>query len=256
MDLDLAGRVYIVSGGSKGLGFATAQALVSEGARVIVIGRSADDVDAAVDVLGDAAAGLAADLGGPDTAGAAVALAMTRFGRLDGGLISVGGPPAGTPLTTTDDQWRSAFETVFLGSLRLARTLCEGIAAAGMSATGSIAWVLSTSAVEVFPGLTTSNGLRPGLAMLITDLADEVGPTGIRVNGLLPGRIATARLAALDESTGDAAASRERASARIPLRRYGEPTEFGRVAAFVLSPAASDLTGSLVRVDGGATRHP
>ena len=256
MDLGLDGRVYVVSGGSKGLGFATAQALVGEGARVVLIGRTADDVNVAADALGGAAAGLAADLGDADTASAAVTLAMTRFGRLDGGLISVGGPPAGTPLTTTDEQWRSAFETVFLGSLRLARTLCEGIAAAGTSATGSIAWVLSTSAVEVFPGLTTSNGLRPGLAMLITDLADEVGPSGIRVNGLLPGRIATARLAALDESTGDAAASRERASARIPLRRYGEPTEFGRVAAFVLSPAASYLTGSLVRVDGGATRHP
>jgi 3-oxoacyl-[acyl-carrier protein] reductase len=256
MDLGLEGRVYVVSGGTKGLGFATAEALVGEGARVILIGRSAVSVEAAVGLLGESAAGIAADLGEPDTAGSAVALAMSRFGRLDGGLISVGGPPAGTPLTTTDQQWRAAFETVFLGSLRLARTLCEGIAVAGTSATGSIAWVLSTSAVEVFPGLTTSNGLRPGLAMLITDLADEVGPSGIRVNGLLPGRIATARLAALDESTGDAAGAREQASARIPLRRYGEPTEFGRVAAFVLSPAASYLTGSLVRVDGGVTRHP
>ena len=256
MDLGLDGRVYVVSGGSKGLGLATAEALVAEGAHVVVIGRTAADVNIAVAALGATATGLAADLGDPATATAAVDLAMSRFGRVDGGLISVGGPPAGTPLTTTDDQWRSAFETVFLGSLRLARALCEGITAAGTQATGSIAWVLSTSAVEVFPGLTTSNGLRPGLAMLITDLADEVGPSGIRVNGLLPGRIATARLAALDESTGDAAASRERASARIPLRRYGEPAEFGRVAAFVLSPAASYLSGSLVRVDGGVTRHP
>ncbi len=92
--------------------------------------------------------------------------------------------------------------------------------------------------------------------MLVKDLADEVGPSGIRVNGLLPGRIATDRLAALDEATGDADASRARASASIPLRRYGDPAEFGRVAAFVLSPAASYLTGGLVRVDGGSTRHP
>jgi 3-oxoacyl-[acyl-carrier protein] reductase len=256
MDLSLSGRVYVISGGSRGLGLATARVLVDEGARVVLVGRSRAHLDAAVDSLGPAAAGLAADLSDPSTAADAVEVAVERFGQVDGGLISVGGPPAGTVLTTTDDQWRAAFESVFLGSLRLARTICAGITESGGASTGSIAWVLSTSAVEVFPGLSTSNGLRPGLAMLITDLADEVGPLGIRVNGLLPGRIATDRLAALDASTGDAVAARDRASARIPLRRYGDPAEFGRTAAFVLSPAASYLTGSLVRVDGGATRHP
>jgi 3-oxoacyl-[acyl-carrier protein] reductase len=116
--------------------------------------------------------------------------------------------------------------------------------------------VLSTSAVEVFTGLSTSNGLRPGLAMLVKDLADEVGPSGIRVNGLLPGRIATARIAKLDAASGDPTAARELASAAIPLRRYGKPEEFGRVAAFVLSPAASYMTGTLITVDGGVTRQP
>jgi len=256
VDLGLSGRVYVISGGSKGLGFATATALVDEGARVVLLARDAAGVDAAVARLGESAAGIAGDLTDEGVADAAVDLAVDRFGQVDGGLISVGGPPGGSVLSTTDEQWRGAFESVFLGSIRLARTLCAGIRATGGAATGSIAWVLSTSAVEVFPGLSTSNGLRPGLAMLVTDLADEVGPLGIRVNGLLPGRIATDRLAALDASTGDAAAARERASARIPLGRYGEPAEFGRVAAFVLSPAASYLTGSLVRVDGGATRHP
>jgi 3-oxoacyl-[acyl-carrier protein] reductase len=236
MDLSLRGRVYVISGGSRGLGLATARVLVDEGARVVLVGRSRTHLDAAVDSLGPGAAGLAADLTDPSTAAEAVEVAVERFGQVDGGLISVGGPPAGTVLTTTDEQWRGAFESVFLGSLRLVRTRCAGITESG--------------------GASTSNGLRPGLAMLITDLADEVGATGIRVNGLLPGRIATDRLAALDASTGDAVAARERASARIPLRRYGDPAEFGRTAAFVLSPAASYLTGSLVRVDGGATRHP
>jgi 3-oxoacyl-[acyl-carrier protein] reductase len=256
MDLGLRGRVYVVSGGSRGLGFATAQALVDEGAMVVVVARDQQAVDAAVHRLGAQAAGLAADLADPQAATDAVEVALGRFGQIDGGLISVGGPPAGTVLTTSDEQWRAAFESVFVGSVRLARVLCEAISACGGAATGSIAWVLSTSAVEVFPGLTTSNGLRPGLGMLVTDLADEVGPLGIRVNGLLPGRVATERLARLDESTGDAAASRAAASARIPLRRYGEPEEFGRVAAFVLSPAASYVSGTLVRVDGGVTRHP
>lgn len=256
MDLGLTDHVFVVSGGSTGLGFATARVLVDEGARVVVVARDEERLSTALARLGEAAVGLAADLAAPTTAADAVGLAVSTFGRLDGGLISVGGPPAGSPLTTTDDQWRQAFDAVFLGSLRLARALCAGITETGRASTGAIAWVLSTSAVEVFPGLTTSNGLRPGLAMLVKDLADEVGPSGIRVNGLLPGRIATDRLAALDEATGDPAAARARASAAIPLRRYGVPEEFGRVAAFVLSPAASYLTGGLLRIDGGSTRHP
>jgi 3-oxoacyl-[acyl-carrier protein] reductase len=256
MDLGIRDHVYVVSGGSTGLGLATARTLVDEGARVVLVARDEPRLATAVSGLGAAAVGLAADLADPAAAQDAVALAVGSFGRLDGGLISVGGPPGGSPLTTTDEQWRQAFDSVFLGSLRLARALCAGIADTGRAATGSIAWVLSTSAVEVFTGLSTSNGLRPGLAMLVKDLADEVGPSGIRVNGLLPGRIATDRLAALDQATGDPAAARARASAAIPLRRYGDPEEFGRVAAFVLSPAASYLTGGLIRVDGGSTRHP
>lgn len=252
MDLGLEGRVYVVSGGSRGLGRATAEALVAEGARVVVLARDADTVAAAVSTLGERAVGLAADLGDPSTADRAVARARESFGRVDGGLISVGGPPPGSVLGTTDEQWRSAFESVFLGSVRLARTLCSAVIADGHD--GAVAWVLSTSALEVFPGLSTSNGMRPGLAMLVKDLADEVGPAGVRVMGLLPGRIATDRLAMLDASTGDAEAARSRASATIPLRRYGDPSEFGRTAAFVLSPAASYLTGSLIRVDGGSTR--
>lgn len=260
MDLGLTDQVHVVSGGSRGLGFATAQVLVDEGARVVILAREPAQVDAAVTRLGEGAVGLAADLADPAAAAAAVALAQDRWGRLDGALLSVGGPPAGRVLSTTDDQWRAAFDSVFLGSVRLAREVCAGISASGGGAGdvqgGALAWVLSTSAVEVFPGLTTSNGLRPGLAMLVKDLADEVGPAGIRVNGLLPGRIATDRLASLDAATGDPDAARARASAAIPLGRYGDPLEFGRVAAFVLSPAASYLTGGLIRVDGGSTRHP
>lgn len=253
MDLDLEDRAFIVTGGSTGLGFATASALVSEGARVLIVARDPSRIDAAVHSLGPAAAGLPGDLADPLLADLAVARAREEFGRLDGALVSVGGPPPGSVLTTTDEQWTDAFGTVFLGSLRLMRAVCRDLSQSPDSR-GALAIVLSTSAVEVFPGLSTSNGLRPGLGMLVKDLADEMGPTGTRVNGLLPGRIATDRLARLDEATGDAASARLRAEAMIPLRRYGDPQEFGRVAAFVLSPAASYVTGSLIRVDGGVTR--
>lgn len=256
MDLGLADRVYVITGASRGLGLASARALVAEGARVAIVARPSDALDAAVTALGTSAIAVPADLADADAAEHAVESALGAFGRLDGALLSVGGPPPGSVLTTTDDQWRASFDSVFLGSIRMARAVCTGIASCGQASTGSLAWVLSTSAVEVFTGLTISNGLRPGLAMLVKDLADEVGPTGIRVNGLLPGRIATDRLAALDAASGDAAAARARASAHIPLGRYGEPDEFGRVAAFVLSPAAAYVTGTLIAVDGGVTRQP
>ncbi|WP_261376730.1 SDR family oxidoreductase [Nocardioides sp. J9] len=114
--------------------------------------------------------------------------------------------------------------------------------------------MLSTSVRQPIPGLAISNGLRPGLAMVAKNLADELGPRGIRVNGLLPGRVATERVAELDAATGDADAARAATEAQIPLRRYGQPEEFGRVAAFVLSPAASFVSGVMVPVDGGMSR--
>lgn len=254
MDLGLTDRVYIITGGSSGLGRATAEILVAEGARVIICSRRHEAVAATASHLGDRALGYPGDLADPELPAALVAAAIDWSGRLDGALISVGGPPPGSLLTTDDDQWAAAFTSVMLGTVRMMREVVAGVRAAGDMRMAALAVVLSTSAVEVFPGLTTSNALRPGLGMLVKDLADEVGPEGMRVLGLLPGRIATARLAGLDDATGDPAGARTRACAGIPLRRYGEPEEFGRVAAFALSPAASYLTGSLIRVDGGSLR--
>jgi 3-oxoacyl-[acyl-carrier protein] reductase len=259
MDLGLSDRVYVVTGGSRGLGFAAAEVLVAEGAHVIVAARDQQGLDEAVARLGGSgsAVGLQADLADPAAAERLIAGAVARYGRLDGALVSVGGPAAGTPMGTDDDTWRTAFETVFLGSLRVAKAAANAMTADPGSLNGSggsLCFVLSTSAVEVFPGLTTSNGLRPGLAMLVKDLADELGPRGIRVNGVLPHRIATDRTFALDARYGAPDMVRRRAEASIPLGRYGEPEELGRAAAFLLSPAASYLTGVLLPVDGGFTR--
>ncbi|MGO4752229.1 SDR family oxidoreductase, partial [Streptomyces sp. 2MCAF27] len=173
--------------------------------------------------------------------------ARDRFGGFDGVLISVGGPPAGLTANITDEQWRAAFDSVFLGAVRLART-----AAAELSSGGVIGFVLSGSVYEPIPGLTVSNGLRPGLAGFAKSLASEVGPRGIRVVGLLPARIDTDRVRELDSLFGDADEARARNSEQIPLRRYGTPEEFGRATAFLLSPAASYLTGVMLPVDGGA----
>lgn len=251
MDLGLRDRVFIVTGSTRGLGLAAAHQLVAEGARVVVTGREQESVDKAVAELGGQprALGVVADNADGSTAERLIAAARARFERLDGVLISVGGPPAGGVTAMEDDDWRDAFESVFLGSLRLARS-----AAAVLGEGGVIGFVLSSSVREPIGGLGISNGLRPGLAMAAKTLADELGPRGIRVVGLLPARIDTDRVRTLDAMTGDPAAARERVSAGIPLRRYGTPEEFGRVAAFLLSPAASYLTGVMVPVDGGAMR--
>jgi len=249
MDLGLADRVFVLTGASKGLGFATARALVADGAKVIISSRSKDGVDEAVAQLGDGAAGLAADLTDPATPDLLIRAARERFGRLDGALISVGGPRRGTAAELTDDHWREAFETVFLGSVRAARTI-----AAALTEGGAIGLVLSTSVRAPVAGLGLSNGLRPGLAGAAKDLADEYGPRGVRVVSLLPGRFLTDRNKELFEASGDPATAAAEAAAAIPVRRLGDPDEFGRVAAFVLSPAASYLTGLALPVDGGFLR--
>jgi 3-oxoacyl-[acyl-carrier protein] reductase len=250
MDLGLRDRAYVITGGSRGLGYAAAQALVADGARVVLGARDVGQVAAAVAGLGaERAVGVTADNRDPDAPQQLIAAARESFGRLDGALISVGGPPGGSVAGTSDEAWRDAFESVFLGAVRLAVAV-----GAELGEGGSIAFVLSVSVRSPIPALAISNGLRPGLAGVAKTLADELGPRGIRVNGLLPGRIATGRVREVDALSGDPEQVRAELSQRIPLRRYADPEEFGRVAAFVLSPAASYVSGAMIPVDGGALR--
>ncbi|MBN1093084.1 SDR family oxidoreductase [Blastococcus sp. TML/M2B] len=251
MDLGLGGRGFLLTGASRGLGFATARALVDDGARVLISSRSAESVDAAVASLGGApaASGVSADLADPDAAERLVAEAREQLGQVDGVLISVGGPAPGTVLSTPEDAWRAGVESVLLGPLRLVRALVPHL---GEGA--AIGFVLSISVRQPIGHLAISNGLRPGLAMTAKALADELGPQGIRVLGLLPGTVATDRIAEIEAASGDPVKARARTEAGIPLRRVGRPEEFGRVAAFALSPAASYLTGVMIPVDGGMTR--
>jgi 3-oxoacyl-[acyl-carrier protein] reductase len=249
MDSHVADRVYILTGASRGLGRATADLLVAEGARVVVTGRDQARLDQAVAELGEQAMGVVADNADPASADRVVTGALHRWGRVDGALVSVGGPPAGTVMETSDETWTTAFESVFVGALRMARAVAGTIDGAG-----SIAFVLSSSVKAPLADLAVSNGLRPGLAMAAKTLADELGPRGIRVNGLLPGRIGTERVAELDASSGDADTARQRSIATIPLGRYGEPEEFAAAAVFLLSPLSSFVSGVMLPVDGGMLR--
>ena len=249
MDVGLSDRVYVLTGASRGLGFAAAECLVADGARVILSARTRAAVDTAVARLGRNAAGVTADLADPATPQALIDTALERFGRLDGALLSVGGPPPGRPLEITDQQWIESFKEIFLGPVRTARAIASVLGVGGV-----IGFVLSATVHEPVPNLAVSNALRPALAGFMKDLADELGPSGIRAVGLLPYRIMTDRNRDLFAATGDPETAEAEMEARIPLRRIGDPEEFGRVAAFLLSPAASYLTGLAVPVDGGAIR--
>ncbi|MEO8908363.1 MAG: SDR family oxidoreductase [Microbacteriaceae bacterium] len=248
MDLGLTDRVIIVTGATSGLGLASARVLLDEGARVLLSSRSPERVSEAVATLeteyGDRVRGMAADNADTATAARLVDEATGTWGRIDGLLVSVGGPPGGGLKTVTDEQWRSAFDSVFLGTMRLIQAATER-----MPAGSAIGLVLSSSVRQPIGGLIISNGLRPGLAMAAKTIADELGPQGIRVVSLVPGRIATPRTLDVDDASDATARNKT-----IALGRLGEPAEFGRVAAFVLSPAASYLTGCIVTVDGGMIR--
>ncbi len=269
MDLHLRDRAYLVTGGSRGLGFAAAQALVREGARVLLSAPHETTVSAAAARLardattGDRVAWIVADNADAATPERLIAAAGDRFGRLDGALLSVGGTPPGTIASTPDEAWRSAFESVFLGAVRLARVLGPtlagdhqgGAGSASITGTGgSLMFVLASSVRVPLAELAISNGLFPALAGVVKMLAEELGPSGTRVNAILPVRIATDRVRQFDALSGDPDEVRARRSEEIPLRRYGEPEEFGRVATFLLSPAASYVTGAMIPVDGGSMR--
>jgi 3-oxoacyl-[acyl-carrier protein] reductase len=252
MDLQLRDLRALVGGGSSGLGAAIATVLADEGAKVGIAARRGDKLDAQARSIG--AASIPVDLSTPDGPASAVAAAVEQLGGLDLLVVNSGGPPGGEFAALDEATWTAAIDGVLHTALRLIRASLPHLQA---SSAPAILIVLSSSVREPIPGLTTSNVLRPGLVGLIKSLTSEIAP--IRINGIAPGRVSTPRIAQLDGLRASATGrpveeiAREQMG-RIPLGRYGEPAEVGRLGAFLLSPAASYISGAIVPIDGGMIR--
>ena len=253
MDLGLKGKVAMVGGASKGLGFAVAKALAAEGAIVSIASRDEAAIQAAAATLGGQAFGMAVDVKSAADIQKWATATIDKFGGVDLLLCNGGGPPAGPSLSFDDAAWQDAANLLLFSTLRMIRAVVPSMTSRGG---GAILVSTSSSVKEPIPNLGLSTVLRASVSALAKTLALELASSKIRVNQIIPGRLDTDRVRQLDGinakkqgiSPDEAKAKSE---AAIPMARYGEADEFGKVGAFLLSNAASYMTGATVQVDGG-----
>jgi 3-oxoacyl-[acyl-carrier protein] reductase len=240
MDLGLRGRTAIVCGSSSGMGLAVAEALAHEGANVAMFARRRDLLEREAERLG--ALAIRGDLTVPNDLARLVEQTVGAFGGIDILVNNGGGPPAGPAVGTTDHAIEGAVELLLLSAIRLTNLCLPYLEASGR---GRIVNIESSSVRAPLDDLALSNALRPGVVGWMKTLAREIGPKGITVNTIAPGRIDTERLRSV--SGGDIS--------QIPLGRLGDPAEIAAVACFLASDGAGYVTGAVVPVDGGLTRN-
>ncbi len=256
MDLGLTGKVAMVAGASRGLGFAVADALAREGARLSIASRDATRIAEAATRLEAAGADVlatATDVTTADDIEAWFSATTSRFGGVDLLFVNTGGPPPGPALSFDDAGWQKAVDLLLLSAVRMVRLAVPSMEARGG---GSILFTTSSAVKEPIANLALSNVVRAAAAALVKTLSNELAPKGIRVNNLVPGRIDTDRVRELDTGRARAAGvtldeQRALTEKTIPLGRYGAPEEYGKAAAFLLSDASAYTTGASLQVDGG-----
>jgi 3-oxoacyl-[acyl-carrier protein] reductase len=247
MDLGLQGKVALVTGGSRGIGRGIAEGLAAEGARVAVASRSLDGASAVADAIGGKAYVFDSDdLAAVDPLVDAV---ERDLGPVDIYIANTGGPPPGAdPLGFTDEQWAAAHRTLVISPMAILRRVLPGMRARGF---GRVVAVSSSAALEPIDGLQLSNANRPGLLNAFKHLARATAADGVTFNAVLPGRIATDRIA---NQSGGMEAAQEAARAEVPAGRLGTVEELAAAAVFLASAPASYVTGQSLVVDGGVTR--
>ena len=257
MDLGLRGKVAMVAAASQGLGKAVALGFAREGANLAICSRNRAALEAVAEEArahGVNVLAIPADVTRAEDITAFVERTVAHFGGVDILVTNAGGPPAGTFQDFPDDApWQAAFELTLLSAVRLIRGVLPSMRARGG---GSIVVMTSSSIKVPIPNLILSNVFRAGVAALAKTLAEEFAPNNIRVNNVLPGRIATERLLYLDRVTAerlgvDPETVRQRVIATIPLGRYGDPEEFANAVVFLASERASYISGASLQVDGG-----
>ncbi|MEO0560676.1 MAG: SDR family oxidoreductase [Chloroflexota bacterium] len=255
MDLGLKDKVIMTAAASKGLGYGVARAAALEGANVSLCSRTEADITAAAKALaeetGAETLATACDVKDPAQIEAWVNATVEKWGRVDGLLVNAGGPPAAIFKEISDEQWESAFQLTLMSTVRMIRAVLPH-----MPEGSAILTVTSSSIIEPIPRLSLSTVMRSAVNGLVKTLANELAGDGIRVNNLVPGRIETDRVAQLDQGAAKRLGitpeeARARSLKNIPLGRLGTTEEFGAAGAFLLSPTASFITGSTLRVDGG-----
>lgn len=252
MDLEIAGRHAFVGGSTEGLGLAIAQALAAEGARVTITGRREEVARAEADRLTDAI-GVGMDILDPASQQSALAKATDRHGPVDIAVLNGGGPPPGDAAGIETADLETAVQLLLISHQRLVAQVLPGMRERQW---GRILAVGSRAIQEPIAGLALSNIVRVALAGYLKTLSREVAADGVTVNMVLPGRIRTRRVDRLDQASAERNGispeeARSRSEETIPAGRYGTPTEFGEVAAFLCSERARYITGSQIRVDGG-----